>query len=274
MLTLAADAQIRLAKKWESDSTLAAPECVLFDKGNLYVSLVDGGPAETDGKGGVARLDQNGRITGAEWISGLDAPKGLSLWKDKLYVTDISKVVIIDRLFGKIDSNIIVSGAVNLNDISIDERGVIYVTDPGNGNIYKIQDGVSSIAFSGFKRLNGLTTVGKDLWILSNKRVYHSTDGKRPVRIARMKANGDGIEKIAENLFMISCTDGMIYSMKENGEMNMLLDTRKQGISTADIDYDPERKILYVPTLRTRNSVIAFGIEIFNKGQIQNDEPV
>jgi hypothetical protein len=57
-------AQHTLTKIWESDTTLAIPESVLPDpkKAVLYVSLIDGGPWEMDGKGSIGKLGMNGKI--------------------------------------------------------------------------------------------------------------------------------------------------------------------------------------------------------------------
>ena len=53
-----------LEKLWETDTVIAIPESVLPDtkKGILYVSLVDGGPWDADGKGGVGILDTKGNV--------------------------------------------------------------------------------------------------------------------------------------------------------------------------------------------------------------------
>lgn len=40
-----------LVKSWETDTTVAVPESVLFHKDKLFVSLIDGAPWEDDGKG-------------------------------------------------------------------------------------------------------------------------------------------------------------------------------------------------------------------------------
>src|SRR5687768_3860280 len=92
LLALHAQAQHTVQKLWETDTTLATPESVLPDikKGVLYVSLIDGAPWEKDGKGGIAKVDLNGKITDGYWVSGLSAPKGMAIVGNKLYVADIT----------------------------------------------------------------------------------------------------------------------------------------------------------------------------------------
>ncbi|MEO7766186.1 MAG: ATP-binding protein, partial [Ferruginibacter sp.] len=75
-----------LEKVWETDSVIAVPESVLPVKNILYVSLIDGGGWDADGKGGVAKLGPDGKILDATWITGLNAPKGLGIAGNRLYV--------------------------------------------------------------------------------------------------------------------------------------------------------------------------------------------
>src|SRR5437867_3770654 len=108
-------AQHQVQKLWQSDTTLAVPESVLPDikNGILYVSLIDGQPWTADGKGGVGKLDMNGKIINAAWVSGLNAPKGMGLWNNKLYVADITEVATIDVATGKIVNKMTVAGGEN-----------------------------------------------------------------------------------------------------------------------------------------------------------------
>ena len=46
----------KLEKLWETDSVVAVPESVLPVNGTLYVSLIDGGGWDNDGKGGIAKI--------------------------------------------------------------------------------------------------------------------------------------------------------------------------------------------------------------------------
>src|ERR1700733_9704667 len=87
-----------LEKIWETDTVVAIPESVLQDASQklLYVSLIDGGPWDADGKGGVGKLGLDGKNYDGHWIAGLNAPKGLGQWGNHLYVADISEVVVMD----------------------------------------------------------------------------------------------------------------------------------------------------------------------------------
>jgi hypothetical protein len=133
-------AQPSLQKLWETDTVVAVPESVLPDAGNhvLYVSLIDGGPWDVDGKGGVGRLSPDGQHYNGAWITGLNAPKGMGRFGHRLYVADISEVVVIDIPKGVIEKKIPIAGATGLNDITVDEKGIVYVSDSKSGKIYRI----------------------------------------------------------------------------------------------------------------------------------------
>src|SRR5881394_4027734 len=88
----------QLEKRWETDTVVAVPESVLPDlqKQILYVSLIDGGGWEVDGKGGIGRLSMDGKNYDSVWISGLNAPKGLGMFGNRIYAADISEVAVVD----------------------------------------------------------------------------------------------------------------------------------------------------------------------------------
>jgi hypothetical protein len=57
---------------WETDTIVAIPESVLPDKNILYISLIDGGAWNADGKGGIGKLSFNGKQYNSTWITGAD----------------------------------------------------------------------------------------------------------------------------------------------------------------------------------------------------------
>src|SRR4051812_30646599 len=123
--------QHSLQKLWETDSVVAVPESVYPVKGKdlLYVSLIDGGGWEADSKGGIAKLGTDGKNFNPQWITGLNAPKGIGVVGNKLYAADISEVAVIDIAKGKVDMKIKIDSAKGLNDITTTADGVVYVSD-------------------------------------------------------------------------------------------------------------------------------------------------
>ena len=123
---------------WETPRELMVPESVMYDAEHqvIYVANIAGKPTEKTGQGFIAQINLDGRIKKLRWVTGLNAPKGMGIFQDTLYVTDIDRVHAIDMGSGKIKSTWNVEGAKFLNDIAIDQKGTVYITD-----MYAIQKG-------------------------------------------------------------------------------------------------------------------------------------
>jgi len=255
-------AQHQLTKLWQTDTILKVPESVLFNAAGkfLFVSNIDGQPWEKDGKGSIGKVGLNGKIIKVDWVTGLNAPKGMGLYKNNLYVADVDNVAVIDVLKAKIIKRIPVDGAVNLNDVSTDNMGVVYVTDSKTGKLFKInKDKVSTYA-EDLKGLNGVLAVGTDVYALASGVLWKISADKKQVKIAEgMEPATDGIEMVSKNEFIVSVWNGVVYYV--NGKtVQQLLDTRAQNSNTADIGYDAKSKIVYVPTF-FKNSIVAYQLK-------------
>src|SRR5690606_9565924 len=98
------NAQHRLEKIWETDSVINLPESVLPDIKNkvLYTSVMGNSPTDKDGIGGVAKIGLDGKVIDMDWITGLNAPKGLARLGNIMYAADITDVVFIDIAKAKV----------------------------------------------------------------------------------------------------------------------------------------------------------------------------
>jgi hypothetical protein len=259
-LTITINAQHSLEKIWQTDSVLNTPESVLYSTIDkvLYISNINGDPIKKDGNGSVGKLGLDGKIINAEWVKGLDAPKGLAQYKNLLYAADIDKVVVIDTKKSAIVQRIPIEGSIMLNDVTADKQGIIYVSDTRGGKIYKIENGKPAMFLDNIKGVNGLLVHGNELYILADGKLHKSIDGKKPVILAEgMDSSTDGIEMTGENEFIVSCWNGIIYYIKADGAKQVLLDTRNKKINSADIGYNSDEKVVYVPTFY-RKSVYAY----------------
>src|SRR2546423_564868 len=75
--------QIKINKLWETPNDLKNPESVAYaPKQNvLFVSNVDGKPDQKDQKGFISKVSpSNGSIIELNWITGLNAPKGITIF--------------------------------------------------------------------------------------------------------------------------------------------------------------------------------------------------
>ena len=138
LLFLTSNAQ-ELKKLWEV-SGLKAPESVVQYKDYFLVSNVSGQPAEKNGQGFISKLNAKGEIIELKWITGFNAPKGLGIFNNKLYVADIDQVVVVNLEAESIEKRYDVEGATFLNDVEVSASGTIFITDTFGGNaIYQIQ---------------------------------------------------------------------------------------------------------------------------------------
>ena len=256
--------QYELLEKWESDSLLKVPESVLFDKANqiLYVSNLDGSdPWKADGKGSIAKVGLDGNIIAAEWVSGLNAPKGMGLYNGKLYAADLGNIAVIDMASGKIEKNIPIQGATGLNDISIDPNGVIYVTEYLAKKLYKVENEKAELIAENLTQPNGVLFHNNELFLLDGTGMFKVNSDKSMAKIVDgMEGGVDGIENIEGNNFIVSCWEGALWMVNTDGTKHLLMDTRKEKRSTADIGFDPATKTVYVPTF-FRNTVVAYEVK-------------
>ena len=252
-----------LVKLWATDTLLKTPESVLYDAKDklLYVSNIDGAPAEKDGKGSIGKVGLDGKIIKVDWVSGLNAPKGMGIYKNKLYVADLTEVVVIDIEKAKIIQHIPVEGSVFLNDISISKGGTVFVSDTRVNKVYRIEKGLVSTILENLQAPNGLLVVGEELLVLDKGSLLKMLGtGTLSSMAEGMDPSTDGIEMVKPNEFIVSCWNGVIYYIYPNGSKQILLDTRAQKINTADIGYDPKNRIVYVPTFY-KNGVVAYALK-------------
>lgn len=251
-----------LVKIWQTDTLLKTPESVLFDaKGEiLYVSNIDGAPDGKDGKGSIGKVGLDGKIIATDWVSGLNAPKGMGLYKGKLYVADLTEVVVIDVSKSEIVQRIPVEGAVFLNDITIDKNGVVYVSDSRNFKVYRIEKGNVFKQLENLQGPNGLLSVGNDLMILDRGSMVKLENGTLSKLAEGMDPSTDGIEMVKPNEYIISCWSGIMYYVDAAGNKQTLLDNRPIKSNTADIGYDAKKRIVYVPTFY-KNMVVAYELK-------------
>lgn len=259
-------AQHQLVKLWETDSVLKVPESVLYDKKNqvLYVSNIDGTqPWGKDGKGSIGKVGLDGKIIAAEWVTGLNAPKGMGLYNNKLYVADLNELVVIDIVTGTILEKIPVLNAIALNDVSIGKKGVVYVSDSRGRKVYEIKSKVQTVLLDSnqLKGPNGVLKHKGTFYVLDAGTMYRMEKDNSLTKITEgMEGGTDGIENVTGNDFIVSTWSGVVYYVNADGTKQVLMDGRPQKINSADIGYDAKKRIVYIPTF-WKNSVAAYELK-------------
>lgn len=249
-ISLSASAQHKLEKIWETDTIVAIPESVYpdFTRKTMFVSLIDGPGWVADGKGGVGKLSFDGKKYDGNWITGLNAPKGMGIFGNRLFVADINDVVIIDIKKGAVEKKIRIDSAKALNDITVNDKGIVFISDSRAGNIWKLENDIATLYLENQKGVNGLKAVGSDLYISAGKNFVKADAGKQITPVAELPQGGDGVEPVGNGDFIVTAWAGYIFYVHKDGKVETLLETHPQKKNTADIGYDPLKKIVYVPT--------------------------
>src|SRR5690606_18287746 len=218
--TVFAFGQQKLTQIWESKEQLPVPESVLYvdQTSELYVSLIDGDASEADGKGGIAILNMDGSLKNPTWITGLNAPKGMALYKNHLYVADINDVIVIDVKRGKVIEKIKIPNAVFLNDVTVDDYGKEYVSDTREANIFVLKRDVPSLFMAEVPDVNGLRVINGDLYAMAGKELWKIDEEAQKTVIAKgLALGGDGLEPTADGGYLVTCWGGLIYHITAAG---------------------------------------------------------
>ena len=242
---------IQLEPVWRTGG-FENPESALYaaDTGFIYVSNVSGGGGDVDGNGFISRLTPNGEIDTLRWASdGLNAPKGLARFGNRLYVTDITDIVEIDLFSGAILARYPADGAAFLNDAIADASGRVFVSDSGTARIYVLEGGVVSIWAEGdlLRSANGLwLEPDRMLLITMSDRLVSIDRETREVRVlAEGVGSGDGIAPDGFGGYLANEWPGQVYRILPTGEVTVLADVRESGVYTNDFTIVGD--IIYTP---------------------------
>ncbi len=248
---------------WRTKAVFATPESVLYNAKEkiLYVSNINGKPIERNKKGYISKLSLEGTVLNQKWITGLNAPKGMGMYKRFLYVTDIDSLVKIDIASGKIQKRYGIMGAIYLNDIAIDNSGKVYISDMKTRNMF-IFDGKSVSHYHSLPDgtiSNGLFIEKEYLFVGTNRGVMRINLKNKKIRLMNQKIGGiDGLKKIGKKMFITSDWKGKVEIVK-NGNVAILIDTTSKKVNAADFEYIPKKKLIIIPTFFD-NRVVAYSL--------------
>jgi outer membrane protein assembly factor BamB len=259
---IVAKPQVSLEQVWATDNVLETPESVFYDQDAdvLYVSNIVGKSSEKDGEGYISKLSLDGEILEQKWVTGLDAPKGIVVMGENLYVTNVDELVEISIESGEITNRYTVDGAGFLNDPVVADGKVLF-TDSETGKIHALENGeVSMWKETDLERPNGLAYNNGQVLIASNGLRTISQNDESEVIAEGIEAS-DGIGVIDDNTYLVSNWNGEVYYVVEGLEKVKVLDTKDQNVNSADIEYVKERNLLLVPTFND-NRVVAYRLNM------------
>lgn len=246
---------------------LQTPESVLYvDKQDVYlISNINGQPLAADNNGYIARVNPE-TLQVEKWIEAgkngvtLNAPKGMGIAGDTLYVADLTVVRKFDAKSGAPQGEISIPGSTFLNDIATDGKDV-YVSDSGlkagaGGNfeptgtdaIWKISgDKAIKIASgSALNRPNGLEVVNGRVWAVTfgAAELYRVENGKKTAVSTLPKASLDGLIHLPDGTYLVSSWDGKAVYRGNNNVFHAVVENVN---APADIGYDTKRQLLLIP---------------------------
>lgn len=268
---------IELTQKWEL-AGLENPESVIFDNRNkvLYVSNVNGQATDKDGNGYISIVSPEGEMMTQKWIEGLNAPKGMGIYKGMLYVTDIDEIVEIDIASGKITQRYKAEEATFLNDIAIDSKGTVYVSNTfGFSGIYRLYEGSVTLwlKYESLNMPNGLLIDGKKLILACWGEQFNpetfatgipgkimSVDLKtlQTTNLSEPIGNLDGLEKFNKGYLVTDWYDGKLWYWDSVSKKAIELLDLPMG--SADLLYESSGKMICIP-LMNDNKLVAYTLK-------------
>jgi DNA-binding beta-propeller fold protein YncE len=282
--------QTKVNKLWETSANLKNPESVAFapNQNVLFVSNVNGKPDQKDQNGFISKVSpSNGSIIELNWVTGLNAPKGIAISNDgsKLYVSDITDLVEIDIASGKIIKRFNAPGSSFLNDVVADNQGNIYVSDTGTNTIYRLDANLDNSNTSSLQvwlqssQLNGpnglhidnnknklivvslgpLSKPGGGIEVINMKNKTISSLGEQGT--ASPFGGLDGIVSDARNrhYYITDNPAGKIYAVSADGtSYQTLIDLHTQG--AADLGYISGQNTIIIPLMQ-ENKLVAYKLE-------------
>lgn len=254
-----------LKKLWETPDILTTSESVCYfpDDHSLFVSCINGNPVDKDGNGFISKISLSGDIIMQKWIEGLNAPKGMGLYKNLLYVTDIDRIVLIDVTTSEIVEEFQIKDAKFLNDIAIDQEGNVFITDMATNKIHLLSNNKVETWFEDSEIIspNGLLVSKSDLVVGTKNGIFHiRLKDKKFWHMVKNTGGIDGIKIFQENNYIISDWSGKVQLVNMEDEPIELLNTTDQGINAADFEFISESNWIFIPTFGN-NRVMAYELQ-------------
>ncbi|OGW02789.1 MAG: hypothetical protein A2Z59_09345 [Nitrospinae bacterium RIFCSPLOWO2_02_39_17] len=256
---------------------LKTPESFIADPstGNYFISNINGGgPGGKDDDGFITKLDKDGKVINLAFVDGknkditLNAPKGLDIIGNVIYVSDIDFVRGFDKETGKLlhDLDFKAFNPSSLNDLTHDSQGNLYVSDWIGNFIFKIETRnnhkVSVVAKGNTlggpnglnihpktnKLINVTWETGKVQEIDSSGSIKILVEDKRFKTLDGIDFDNNG------NMFVSSFTGGEVYKITPDLKVDVFL---KGLTSPADINIDKKNNLLLIPSFEGNSAKTA-----------------
>jgi DNA-binding beta-propeller fold protein YncE len=242
------------------------PACFIVDPatGMHYVSNVVGSPRAKDGSAYIAKIDVEGKLIDRHFISSgdkgitLNAPIGLAISGDNLFVADIDAVRRFDKnsgkLLGVIDLKLL--GAKFLNGLAVNPEGHLFVSDTIGNVIFKI-DLVNNYQVTILARGPGLGHPNGMVYENRHQRLLVTTSNSGKIIAVDMRGqlltvyrgkfkDLDGIDLDGQgDMIVADFAAGKIVRIKKYSTVEIL---REHMVTPAGLSFDASNNRILVPS--------------------------
>lgn len=240
-----------LAIQWELTGPFTSPESAIYDEKRdvIYVSNVAG--YTENGLGYISAVGLDGALKDARWIEDVNAPTGMAISGDTLYVADFNRLVEID-IPGAAVRAVYVAHDENpgLNDVTISSAGDIFVSASAISTVYRLEDDALKkwTNDEALQYANGVFANDRYLYVagyylrridLETREIEPFGDDAQLVDLESIEPDGRG------GFFVTRIGEKPIAHVSEDGAVADILE---RAVFTADIDYIVERKLLLAPS--------------------------
>jgi sugar lactone lactonase YvrE len=267
-------APIALTAVWTVTDGIQTPESVYWDaaSGSVFTSQIAGAPDGRDGNGRIVKLDANGKVVNANFVTGLNAPKGIRVHNGTLWTADLDDVIGVDVASGKITTRVKLAGALFLNDVAAGADGTVYVSDMMGNKIYAVKDGKPSVFAEGdeLEHPNGLLVEGDRLivggWgsapkpdfttdVLGHLFAIDLKTKQKTLVTPEPFANIDGLESDGRGGYVVTdYIKGQVLRVSASGQTRAVAQFMP---GTADIAFMADHDMVLVPHMN-ENKVAAY----------------
>ena len=257
----------------------SSPESTIVNKNDLYVANVgkELKPTLKDGDGFISKLDVNGKIKELHFIDGLDAPKGMGIVGNTLFVADINTLRGFDLSTKKEVFNVVFEGVNFLNDITVKDSNTLFIGASDTSAIYEV-----NISNKSYKKLMDFTVTNGLFYedgILYAAQLGSTTqnmfDGKGKLYKIDLKDNNkltqlgnfegvlDGVTKVGNKVYVSDWGNAKdtgivrVYDLKTKEETILKL---QSFMGAADFWVDKKSKKIFMPQM-IGNKVTIFDLK-------------
>lgn len=252
----------------------STPESVVYDAEQdlYYVSNINGNPSAFDNNGFISRMRADGTVDSLRFIMGgrggvaLNAPKGMAIIGDTLWVADIDAIRAFNKRTGATVATIGLRGRARfLNDVAAGPDGSLYVSDtgiefdaggemshPGPDQVLRVTGRTAEAVVQGEQLAgpNGVTWDGANNRLLivsfAGNSIMSWTPGEQaPSSLVSGPGQFDGVEVLADGRVLVSSwADSTVHVLDASGALQPLV----TGVpAPADIGVDTRRSRVAVP---------------------------